>query len=347
MNNPTLINGDCLAEMKKIPDKSVDLILTDPPYFKVKDDAWDRQWEKSSEFLDWLDLIAEQWARILKPNGSLFCFASPQMAARVECKLANRFNILNAIVWAKNHTRKGSIARRTCVAGLRSFFPEQERIVFAEHYGADNMAKGEAKYAAKCDELRGFVFEPLKSYLVGERDRAGWTTKRIVEAMKCSTPSHYFSTSQWALPTAEHYKTLRELFNSNGQEYLRKDYEYLRKDYEELRKDYEELRKDYEELRRPFNASKEADFTDVWTFEPVSNYAGKHPCEKPQDLLRHIITTTSRHGSTVFDCFMGSGSTGIACRELGRNFIGIELDPEYFRKASEAIKGGGLLNEQG
>ena len=333
MNNPTLINGDCLTEMKNIPDKSVDLILTDPPYFKVKDDAWDRQWEKSSEFLDWLDLIAEQWARILKPNGSLFCFASPQMAARVECKLADRFNILNAIVWAKNHTRKGSIARRTCVAGLRSFFPEQERIVFAEHYGADNMAKGEAKYAAKCDELRGFVFEPLKSYLVGERDRAGWTTKRIVEAMKCSTPSHYFSTSQWALPTAEHYKTLRELFNSNSQEYLRKD--------------YEELRKDYEELRRPFNASKEADFTDVWTFEPVSSYAGKHPCEKPQDLLRHIITTTSRQGATVLDCFMGSGSTGIACRELGRNFIGIELDTEYFRKASEAIKGGGLLNEQG
>lgn len=327
MNNPTLINGDCLTEMKNIPDKSVDLILTDPPYFKVKDDAWDRQWEKSSEFIDWLDLIAEQWARILKPNGSLFCFASPQMAARVECKLADRFNILNAIVWAKNHTRKGSIARRTCVAGLRSFFPEQERIVFAEHYGADNMAKGEAKYAAKCDELRGFVFEPLKSYLVGERDRAGWTTKRIVEAMKCSTPSHYFSTSQWALPTAEHYKTLRELFNSNGQEYLRKD--------------YEELRKDYEELRRPFNASKEADFTDVWTFEPVSNYAGKHPCEKPQDLLRHIITTTSLQGATVLDCFMGSGSTGIACRELGRNFIGIELDPDYFRKASEAIKGGG------
>ena len=341
MNNPTLINGDCLAEMKKLPDRSVDLILTDPPYFKVKDDAWDRQWEKSSEFLEWLDLIAEQWARILKPNGSLFCFASPQMAARVECKMAERFNILNAIVWAKNHTRKGSIARRTCVADLRSFFPEQERIIFAEHYGADNMAKGEAGYAAKCDELRGFLFEPLRAYLVGERDKAGHTTKTICEALKCSTPSHYFSKSQWALPTVAHYQAMRDLFNKSG------PYEYLRKDYEELRKDYEELRKDYEELRRPFNASKDADFTDVWTFEPVSNYKGKHPCEKPQDLLRHAISTTSRPGAVVLDCFMGSGSTGIACRELGRNFIGIELDPEYFRKASEAIKGGGLLNEQG
>lgn len=339
MNNPTLINGDCLAEMKNLPDKSVDLILTDPPYFKVKDDAWDRQWEKSSEFLDWLDLIAEQWARILKPNGSLFCFASPQMAARVECKLAERFNILNAIVWAKNHTRKGSIARRVCVADLRSFFPEQERIIFAEHYGADNMAKGEAGYAAKCDELRGFIFEPIRAYLVAELNRAGWTKKRVMEEYsrktnnkKSSMPGHWFSKCQWALPTKNNYDWLKALFNSTGQEYLRKD--------------YEDLRKDYEDLRRPFNASKDADFTDVWTFEPVSNYKGKHPCEKPQDLLLHAISTTSRPGSVVLDCFMGSGSTGIACRELGRNFIGIELDPEYFRKASEAIKGGGLLNEQ-
>lgn len=341
MNNPTLINGDCLAEMKKLPDRSVDLILTDPPYFKVKDDAWDRQWEKSSEFLDWLDLIAEQWARILKPNGSLFCFASPQMAARVECKLADRFNILNAIVWAKNHTRKGSIARRTCVADLRSFFPEQERIIFAEHYGADNMAKGEAGYAAKCDELRGFVFEPLRLYLSDERSRAGFTTRMVAEAYQKKTQSrtvtgmagHWFEKVQWALPTKENYEWLRSLFNSNGEEYLRKD--------------YEDLRKDYEDLRRPFSVTRDVPYTDVWSFPVVQHYKGKHPCEKPQDLLRHAISTTSRPGAVVLDCFMGSGSTGIACRELGRNFIGIELDPEYFRKASDAIKGGGLLNEQG
>ena len=339
-----LIQGDCLIEMAKLPDKSVDLILTDPPYFKVKDDAWDRQWEKSSEFLDWLDLISKEWARILKPNGSLFCFASPQMAARVECKLAERFSVLNSIVWAKNHTKKGSIARRICVEDLRSFFPEQERIIFVEHYGADNMAKGEAGYAAKCDELRGFLFEPLRSYLTAERDRAGYSTNSICQEMKCTTASHYFSKSQWALPTEKHYQTMRELFNKSGPyEYLRKDYEELRKDYEELRKDYEELRKDYEELRRPFSVSKGQPFTDVWTFEPVSNYKGKHPCEKPQELLRHAISSTTRPGATVLDCFMGSGSTGVACRELGREFIGIELDKDYFDKASKRIHEQSLL----
>jgi site-specific DNA-methyltransferase (adenine-specific) len=333
---PQLINGDCLTEMAKLPARSVDLILTDPPYFKVKSDAWDRQWEKPAEFLKWLDAIAAEWQRILKPNGSLYCFASPQMAARVECQIMERFRVINHIVWSK----PSGIHRRQCKEELRSFFPSTERIIFAEHYGADNMAKGEAGYMAKCDELRGFLFEPLRSYLVAERDRAGHTTKTICEALKCTTASHYFSKSQWALPTEKHYQSMRELFNSSG------SFEYLRKDYEDLRKDYEDLRKDYEDLRRPFSVSSSVPYTDVWTFETVQGYKGKHPCEKPQKLIRHIIEASSRPGDVVLDCFLGSGSTGIACRELGRKFIGIELDPEYFRKASEAINGGGLLNEQ-
>jgi site-specific DNA-methyltransferase (adenine-specific) len=325
---PKLINGDCLTEMAKLPARSVDLILTDPPYFKVKSDAWDRQWEKPAEFLKWLDAIAAEWQRILKPNGSLYCFASPQMAARVECQIMERFRVINHLVWSKPSGRH----KATCKEDLRSFFPSTERIIFAEHYGADNMAKGEAGYMAKCDELRGFLFEPLRSYLVAERDRAGHTTKTICEALKCTTASHYFSKSQWALPTEKHYQSMRELFNRSGS-------------FEYLRKDYEDLRKDYEDLRRPFSVSSSVPYTDVWTFETVQGYKGKHPCEKPQKLLRHIIEASSRPGDVVLDCFLGSGSTGIACRESGRKFIGIELDPEYFRKASEAINGGGLLNE--
>ena len=310
---PQLINGDCLLEMAKLPDKSVDLILTDPPYFKVKADAWDRQWEKPTEFLAWLDQIAEQWQRILKPNGSLYCFASPQMAARVECQIMERFKVLNHVVWSK----PSGIHKRQCKEELRSFFPQTERIIFAEHYGADNMAKGEAGYAAKCDELRGFLFEPLRAYLVAERDRAGHTTKTVCRGLGYATMAgHYFGKAQWQLPTEKHYKAMRLIFNQSGGDYLRRE---------------------YEDLRRPFGVSSSVPYTDVWSFEVVQGYKGKHPCEKPQDLLRHIISASSRPGALVLDCFMGSGSTGKACRELGRNFIGIELDADYYKKASAYI----------
>ena len=63
-----------------------------------------------------------------------------------------------------------------------------------------------------------------------------------------------------------------------------------------------------------------------------------HPTQKPVDLLQYLLEKFSDHNQNVFDPFMGSGSTGVACVNTGRNFIGIELDEEYFNIASERIK---------
>jgi hypothetical protein len=96
-----ILLGDCLEVLRTLPACSVDAVVTDPPYYRVKDEDWDRQWDNPSVFLSWLDQVAEQWQRVLKPNGSLYCFASPQMAARVEVLLGERFQVLNNIRWTK------------------------------------------------------------------------------------------------------------------------------------------------------------------------------------------------------------------------------------------------------
>ena len=54
-----LINGDCIAHMLTMPESSVDLIATDPPYFNVKPHGWDRQWNTTTGFIDWCDVILE------------------------------------------------------------------------------------------------------------------------------------------------------------------------------------------------------------------------------------------------------------------------------------------------
>ena len=64
----------------------------------------------------------------------------------------------------------------------------------------------------------------------------------------------------------------------------------------------------------------------------------KHPTIKPLDFTEKIIKNSSKKGEVVLDCFMGSGTTGVACKNLGRDFIGIELNPEYFRIAKERIE---------
>lgn len=62
-----------------------------------------------------------------------------------------------------------------------------------------------------------------------------------------------------------------------------------------------------------------------------------HPHQKPLPVMRWLVETMSEPGDTVLDPFMGSGSTGIACVELGRNFIGIEKEPKYFEIAQRRI----------
>ena len=62
---------------------------------------------------------------------------------------------------------------------------------------------------------------------------------------------------------------------------------------------------------------------------------GLHPTQKPIELLEYFINTYSKRGDTVLDFTMGSGSTGVACLQTNRNFIGIELEPKYYEIAKE------------
>ena len=64
----------------------------------------------------------------------------------------------------------------------------------------------------------------------------------------------------------------------------------------------------------------------------------KHPTQKPVALMEYLIKTYTNEGETVLDFTMGSGSTGVACKNLKRNFIGIECVKEYFRIAKQRIK---------
>ena len=66
---------------------------------------------------------------------------------------------------------------------------------------------------------------------------------------------------------------------------------------------------------------------------------GIHPAEKPVELIKKFVTVGCMKGGLVFDPFMGSGTTGVAAKELGRDFIGCEISDEYFKIASQRIDG--------
>jgi site-specific DNA-methyltransferase (adenine-specific) len=304
-NGLQIHNTDCLKVLSTLPDNSIDLIATDPPYFRVVAAQWDRQWKTEQHFYQWLESVLIEMARVLKPNGSLYLFAGPYTATNVEVLVAKHFNVLNQIVWAKPSGRWNGCNKES----LRKFFPQTEHIVFAE--------------SAK---PKPFGFESIRAYLHNAIIDAGVTQKQVDIACGVKMSGHWFGKSQWSMIPESHYKTLNKLVGGHL------------KSHQSIYKEYRRLLDEINQARRVFNVTKHVPFTNVWNYKPIQYYLGKHPCEKPIDMMKHIINTSSLPGQTVLDCFVGGGSTPIACLETDRKFIGSELGKEEFKGALNRIQ---------
>lgn len=79
--------------------------------------------------------------------------------------------------------------------------------------------------------------------------------------------------------------------------------------------------------------------TSVLTFAKDKQKSAIHPTQKPVALLEWLVRTYTNPGETVLDNCMGSGSTGVACARCGRDFIGIEIEPDYYKAAKERVEG--------
>lgn len=300
-----LVQADCLELMASMPDDSVDLIATDPPYYKVVASDWDRQWKTKAEFMDWLNSVLAEFQRILKPTGSLYLFCNPYLAAETELLIGQHFHVLNHIVWKKNQGRWLGCNKES----LRKYFPQTERIIFAESR-----------------KPKPFIYEPIRAHLSGAVEKAGLTRKDIDLATGAQMTSHWFGRSQFSLPSREHYEAMQSM----GAEL---------KSYDELKSEFVSLREQSKGNGRSFGVTKFVPYTDVWEFPVVKPYPGRHPCEKPLELMKHIIEASSLPGDLVFDAFAGSGSTAIAARNTERDFLGSEVGVEEFRQAKSRING--------
>lgn len=335
--NVKLINDDALAFIKTLPDSCIDLIVTDPPYFKVKPNGWDNQWRGDEDYLAWLDCCLSEFWRVLKPAGGLYLFSGHRLASDIEILMRQRFNVLNHIVWAKPSGRWNGCNKES----LRSYFPATERVLFAEHYQGPYKPKQDG-YALKCTELKQNVLKPLIDYFSDARKDLGVSSKEIYAATGKHMASHWFSASQWQLPNEQDYLKLQTLFERIAKEKHKRNelsdpHHQLVAEYKTLSRQYLELSQEFKALRRQFFVTALVPYTDVWTYKPVQFYPGKHPCEKPAEMMRDIIAASSRPGDVVADFFMGSGSTIKESIKLGRRALGVELEEERFKQTQSEI----------
>lgn len=302
-----LIKGDSLEVIKNIPDHSISLILTDPPYHstKKKNIYGDTNFKEDEHYLQWMSQYAKEWSRILKPNGSFFCFCSPSMAAKLENLFSRDYNILSHIVWTKpNDPGFDGWKQKMNKESLRQWYDHSERIIFAEPAVNGNLH-------------RSYFGNLLKEY----RKLSGLSTIEVAEIIgEYGKINHGGAVSNWEagrnVPSKEQYESMRNALINTGKV---------------------KSMPDYQDVVRPFIIDKTKEFTDIWTFPNIRPYKGKHPAEKPIELLEHAITATTFSNDIVLDCFAGSGSTAVASLKSGRHSISIEIDNDWFNKIKNML----------
>lgn len=302
-----LMQGDCLERMQEIPDGSVDMILTDPPYGTIKN-LGGTAWGGTNTRTDW-DTVIDQGAmlaecnRILRTNGCLALFCQDPYTSQLMTKAHNNIPFSYRYTWLKNSFGNALFAKKAPV----------------------NYTEDVCVFFKKYDTLGQ---HPLRDYVATVFQHIGLSKQALFKIMRHQGVCHFmrYETMQFALCTERTYSELTELFNLHGQPWFLPYRELVKVDVDFKRT-----------VERTFNLPDHSKHkSNVLTYK--KDYLRLHPTQKPVGLLEDLIKTYTNEGHTVLDFTMGSGSTGVACVNTNRHFIGIELGADYFDIAKKRIE---------
>ena len=304
-----LYNGDCLELMKNIPDGSVDLVLTDPPYGVITKSTHDlKGWQNKS--IKWDSCISAEKIfaeidRVLRPNGKCILFSQEPYTSELITKQIPSLPFSYRAVWVKNNA--GNVLG--CKQNMVSYF--EDICVFS-------------KVCPKHDFDKK---HPLRDYFMKEKEKC--LGVNFNELLGNNMASHYFTNgSQFTFPTKRNYEKLQK----TG--FFKEDYEKLKEVHTKWQQDnIDKMNALYPSVFNLWQGGKQK--SNVLEYQKDSG--SYHPTQKPVKLLEDLIQTYSNEGNTVLDFTMGSGSCGVASANTNRNFIGIELDKGYFDIAEKRI----------
>ena len=246
MNDLTLLQGDCLELMKNIPDGSVDLVLTDPPYGTTA-----CKWDSVIPF----EPMWEQLNRIIKPNGAICLFGSESFSSAL--RMSNIKNFRYDWIWNKGKESNFMLLKKQ---------PKKDCEIISVFY------KKQPTYNP--------IMEKAKRNSSGNKGNKKTISGNVQNYTLDIENSNY-------VDSGLRYPSMILNFSSQSRE--------------------------------------------------VNNVNRLHPTQKPVALLEYLIKTYTNESETVLDFTMGSGSTGVACVNTGRKFIGMELDKQYFDIAVNRI----------
>ena len=293
--------GDCLELMKNIPDGSVDLVLTDPPYGTMKGIDDKHEWDTAIEPVK----IFEQISRILRQNGKAVLFSQEPYTSRLITSAIPSLPFAYRAVWYKNIAGNSLMAKYAMVSRY------EDICIFTKPHDAECT-----------NELRDYFKKVLD--FIGAK-----SCKEINARLGHRKAEHCFyvtgkgkGSTQFSLCTEQTYNEIVSVFGIDKMDGFLP---------------YSELARLNDKYTATFNLWQGGKSKSN-VLEYKKDNDGYHPTQKPVALLEDLIQTYSNEGNTILDFTMGSGSTGAACVNTGRKFIGIELDEGYFNIAKKRIE---------
>jgi site-specific DNA-methyltransferase (adenine-specific) len=253
--------------------------------------------------------VYETANRILRKNGKMVLFCQEPFATQLINDAIPNIPFSYRAIWEKNDFANCLFAKKAMV----NYY--EDILLFS---------KNNPKH-----DFKGL--HPLREYFLTQKTKSGLTDSEIKKILGNAMCVHYFTNgSQFCLPTLSNYEKLQ----TTG---------FFKRDWNELK----QIDSDYRtELMRKMNEENPFTF-NLWEgnkyksniLKYKKDYNGYHPTQKPILLLEDLIKTFSNENDLVVDLTMGSGSTGVACNNTKRDFIGIEMSEQYFNIAQKRING--------
>jgi site-specific DNA-methyltransferase (adenine-specific) len=309
VSRSTLLFGDCLIESDKIESGSVDLILTDLPYGIMQPNhngiAYKKMYKNN---LKW-DFAIEPKSiydianRVLRKNGKMILFTQEPYTSKLITNAIPNMPYSLKMIWEKDTF--GSHLK--CNIAPLGYF--EEILVFSKN---------------ECYEAK----HPLRNVMLQYVDKYG---KDFIIDLFLKEGRY---TSELSARVHASYKFG---FNDGMRFDLMNEKMYLfLSDFIEFKHTYQWLQSIDFEYKTKFSST-----FNLWEgnkyksniLKYKKDYNGYHPTQKPVLLLEDLIKTFSNENDLVVDLTMGSGSTGVACKNTNRNFIGIEKDENYYNVA--------------
>lgn len=303
-----IICGDALKILKTIPSESIDCVITSPPYWALRDYGVSGQIGLEDNFADYLEKLLsvfDEIKRVLKPEGTCWVNLGDTYANKTK---GGQFNKLK-------DKKFDSLSRRATVPLLKTNLSIPPK----------SLCLIPSRFALRMIE-RGWIL----------RNEIIWHKPNV---MPQSVKDRF---------TVDFEKIF--FFVKNRRYYFRQQFEPLKnlprletrlldpnRPHKRIKSYWFSSRPEITEQRRSLMLEKGRNKRSVWTIGTV-NFSGNHFAVYPPKLIETPIQAGCPENGIVLDPFMGSGTTALVAKKLKRNFIGIELNPEYVELARKRLK---------